>query len=155
MKTITTLRLAAIATAIAGLAVLGGTANAADEPHSLSGEGGELGPQHAITCGWDQGVVAPYSVGTDVVRGMVRVKCSDSLDKANTRAQLQVLDGGKWWNRGIGVTSYSTAKTIHVNDDSTKLSGVYMYRTVGTHYGQHGNAWALPVFYSKTQYLTG
>ncbi|WP_327732857.1 hypothetical protein OG749_02345 [Streptomyces nojiriensis] len=150
MKALHKLRTAAVAAALVGLASLGGTANATEGP-----QGGEPGPQHHVTCSWDESAPAPYSVGTDVVRGIVRVKCSDRLDKANTQAQVQVLDGGQWWDRGEEVISHNTQKVIQVNDDTTKLPGVYLYRTEGTHFGQHGNLWTLPTFYSRTQYLTG
>ncbi|MFJ3877186.1 hypothetical protein ACIPW5_07000 [Streptomyces sp. NPDC090077] len=133
-------------TALAGLVALGGVGTA---------QAAEPGPQHAVTCKWDNSVNAPWSVDAEEVRGFVRVLCSDSLDDANTRAQVQVLDGAQWFSRGEGVTSYSTAKTIHVNDSTTKQAGTCLYRTVGTHYGQHGNIWALPTFYSNTRYLAG
>ncbi|MGI5403959.1 hypothetical protein ACQEVG_31805 [Streptomyces sp. CA-135486] len=108
---------------------------------------------HPITCSWNKGWGTPWSVTSTAVKGFVQVKCSDRLDDANTRAQLQIYRDGAWRNQGTGVTSYSTAKTIHVNDSAPKRIGGYHYRTQGTHFGQHGNVWALPTYYSPSRYL--
>lgn len=108
---------------------------------------------HPITCSWNKGWGTPWSVTATAVKGFVQVKCSDRLDDANTRAQLQIFQGGAWRNQGTGVTSYSTARTIHVNDSAPKRIGGYYYRTQGTHFGQHGNIWALPTYYSPSRYL--
>ncbi len=114
----------------------------------------DVEPQHVITCEWDSGVGTPWSVDADTVKGFVRVKCSDSLDNANTQAQIQYLYGYEWRDKGVENVSYSTAKTIHVNDSTTKVEGRWLYRTKGQHYGQHGNIWALPTYYSPSRYLT-
>ncbi|MGW6457621.1 hypothetical protein ACWF94_17175 [Streptomyces sp. NPDC055078] len=108
---------------------------------------------HPITCGWDRGVGTPWSVTRTAVKGFVRVRCSDNLDDANTRAQLEIYRSGRWRNHGNGVTSHSTARVIHVNDSAGKRIGGYHYRTEGTHFGQHGNIFALPTYYSPTRYL--
>ncbi|MBT2441023.1 hypothetical protein J7E93_13055 [Streptomyces sp. ISL-36] len=110
---------------------------------------------HPITCGWDQGQGTPWSASGTTVTGFVRVKCSDSLDDANTRAQLQIFRDGDWYAHGAGVTSYSTATVIQVNDSATKRTSTWYYRTVGTHFGQHGNVWTLPTYYSPSRALTG
>lgn len=81
------------------------------------------------------------------------MRCSDSLDKANTQAWVQIYRDGGWKHQGESVTSYSTNKVIHVNDNFYKRIGGYHYRTQGYHFGQHGNIWALPVYYSPSRYL--
>ncbi|MEW1550556.1 hypothetical protein [Streptomyces tsukubensis] len=108
---------------------------------------------HKITCSWNKGVGTPWSTSGKNAKGFVQVKCSDNLDKANTSAQIQLYRSGKWRNQGKKVISYSTAKTIHVNDSAAKRIGGYHYRTKGTHFGQHGNIFALPTYYSPTRYL--
>ncbi|NUL06497.1 hypothetical protein HRW07_25335 [Streptomyces lunaelactis] len=97
----------------------------------------------------------PWSASGTKVTGFVRVKCSDSLDNANTGAQLQIFRDGDWRNFGASVRSYSTAKVIQVNDSATKRASSWYYRTRGEHAGQHGNPWVLDTYYSSSRSLTG
>ncbi|SCK58346.1 hypothetical protein YW7DRAFT_05539 [Streptomyces sp. AmelKG-E11A] len=113
----------------------------------------DTGAGHHITCKWNSNSGTPWGSSATEVTGYVQVLCSDRLDKANTRAQLQIHRGGGWKNQGEGVTSYSTAKTIHVNDKASKRIGSWYYRTKGTHFGQHGSIFALPTFYSPQRSL--
>lgn len=116
-------------------------------------------PQHVITCGWEQNYGTPYRSGT-AVRGFVQVRCSDQLDDANTMAQLQIFDPS-WRDYGNGEVSHSTGYysgssnkyIIHVNDGAGIKAGGWRYRTQGTHFGQHGNMFALPTYYSPIRYL--
>ncbi|MEU0397509.1 hypothetical protein ABZ208_32995 [Streptomyces sp. NPDC006208] len=117
---------------------------------------------HPITCGWKKEVGTPYSLDTTKVAGFTQVQCSDRLDDANTTAQIQYLSGTSWRDRGAEAVSYHTGSTsasggvfIHVYDSTTKVAGAHLYRTKGTHFGQHGNIWTLPTYYSPTRYLTG
>lgn len=109
---------------------------------------------HAITCSWvNMGV--PYQIDYNTVGGNIRVSCSDNLDDANTKAQLQISINGQMQDRGVGVISYSTALNINVTDKTSIKSGCYYYRVQGTHFGQHGNIFALPTYYSNHNYICG
>ncbi len=117
------------------------------------------GPAHHVSCHWNHRAGTPYSPGANSLKGYVQVMCTDKLDEANTQAQLQIFRGGDWRNQGAGVTSHSHGSgrpgrvMIHVNDTSTKRIGNWRYRTRGKHYGQHGNVWQLPAYYSPTRML--
>jgi len=109
-------------------------------------------PYHIITCKWvDMG--APFHNGATAVGANVRVQCSDRLDDANTQSQLQVSINGQMQDYGNPVTSYSTATVITVYDGAAGKSGCYYYRVKGSHFGQHGNIFALPTFYSGASRL--
>ncbi|TGB05759.1 hypothetical protein [Streptomyces sp. MZ04] len=141
-----TLKRAAALTVASGLLTIAGAA-----PSGAAAN--DVDPKHHITCKWNKRAGTPYSPSAKVVTGFVQVHCSDSLDNANTRAQVQIFRGGKWKNQGNGVTSHKTSKVIHVNDKSAKRIGNWRYRTKGTHFGQHGNIWTLPTFYSPSRML--
>ncbi|MBT2508103.1 hypothetical protein J7I98_19870 [Streptomyces sp. ISL-98] len=113
----------------------------------------DTGAQHVITCKWNRNAGTPWGSTATQVTGYVQVLCSDRLDDANTRAQLQIYRSGGWKNHGAGVTSYSTARTIHVNDKAAKRIGSWYYRAKGTHFGQHGNVFTLPTYYSPQRSL--
>lgn len=135
-------------------------ATAAAAPAVASEDAGEVGAMHNITCRWVD-VNPPWSSTSTAVEGFVQVRCSDKLDKANTQAQLQRFVNSTWSNHGDPVTSYSTGGRmstgeylIHVADSAAKSTGGWYYRTQGTHFGQHGNIFSLPTFYSNSRYLT-
>lgn len=110
-------------------------------------------PDHEIWCHWVDSP-RPYKTGT-AVGSSVAVSCTDYLDSANTRAQIEYKSsGGSWGNWGTGVTSYSTALLITVYDGAPGRSGSWYYRMEGTHFGQHGNMFALPTYYSSEARLT-
>lgn len=127
---------------------------------SATAQDDEVAPMHNITCSFVQGTNPPWGVTGTAVGGYVQVSCSDRLDNANTRAQIQRYFGGSYQDHGTGVTSYSTGGLtggrylIHVYDSAGKQSGGWYYRMKGTHFGQHGNIFSLPTFYSNSRYLT-
>lgn len=108
---------------------------------------------HAITCSWDTSGGTPWGASATAVAGFVRVLCSDALDDANTNAQLQRFVGGVWADHGEAVTSYNKGPTIHVTDSAAKSVGDWYYRVKGTHFGQHGNVWVLPTYYTPPRSL--
>lgn len=105
-------------------------------------------PDHNITCHWVD-IGTPYRSGPTAVGANVRVDCSDRLDDANTQSQLQISINGQMQDYGQPVTSYSTATTIVVYDGAPGKDGCYYYRVKGSHFGQHGNIFALPTYYSN------
>ncbi|MEU8990371.1 hypothetical protein AB0C98_28700 [Streptomyces sp. NPDC048558] len=113
----------------------------------------ELGSTHHITCGWAKGVGTPWAPNSVTVKGFVRVECSDALDEANTQAHIQIYDRA-WKDRGDPIVSHNKGPVIQVNDDTLKRPGTWKYRTKGTHFGQHGNIWTLPTYYSPVRTLT-
>lgn len=114
----------------------------------------DVEPQHVITCKWNEGAGTPWGSTATTVMGFVQVECSDSLDKAHTEAKIQIFRDAAWRDQGPITTSYSTAKTIHVNATASKRIGTWYYRARGEHYGQHGNVWTLPGYYSPQRSLT-
>jgi hypothetical protein len=73
---------------------------------------------------------------------------------ADTQAQLQIDEGDlDWENFGTGVISYATGPTINVTDTAGARDGWQYYRVRGTHFGQHGNVWSLPTYYSPEKLL--
>lgn len=76
------------------------------------------------------------------------MSCSDRLDRANTRSELQIYESGRWRTYGNPVTSYDTGPEIRVYDGAPGRSGCWTYRLQGTHFGEHGNMFALPTKYS-------
>lgn len=107
---------------------------------------------HNISCQWSTTQGTPVKSTTSVV-GKVGVNCSDNLDDANTQAQLQI-ESGSYTNFGNPVTSYSTSTTIRVTDTAPGRSGFHYYRVQGTHFGQHGNIFSLPTYYSEERGLS-
>lgn len=114
---------------------------------------GTAAPRHNITCKWTQYYGTPTKITATAISGSVRVQCSDNLDNSNTQALLQIYGGG-YKDFGNAVTSYSTSTTIVVTDTAGARAGTWPYRTKGTHFGQHGNIFALPVYYSDSRVLT-
>ncbi|MET7893515.1 hypothetical protein [Streptomyces mirabilis] len=113
----------------------------------------EVGPLHVITCSWDKNVGTPWAPNSVTVKGFVRVRCTDKLDEANTQAHIQIYDRS-WNDRGDPIVSHNKGPVIQVNDDTLKRPGTWKYRTKGTHFGQHGNIWSLPTYYSPVRTLT-
>ncbi|MEU6847470.1 hypothetical protein ABZ930_36985 [Streptomyces sp. NPDC046716] len=140
MKTITV-----TAVALAALAL------AVTAPSFASDDGPDA--RHHVTCKLNKRTGTPWASSATTVMGYVQVLCSDSLDDANTQAQLQIFRGGSRKNHGDGVTSCKTGKTIHVNATAAKRIGNWRYRTRGTNFGQHGNIWTLPTYYSPARML--
>ncbi|MHB1289871.1 hypothetical protein [Georgenia sp.] len=52
------------------------------------------------------------------------------------------------------MTSYATGTTIQVTDTAGMAQGSQYYRVKGTHFGQHGNMWSLPTYYSDDRLVT-
>jgi allantoicase len=113
----------------------------------------EISPMHAIVCRWTA-YPAPYKVGT-AVQSYVEVGCNYALDSANTEAAIQIYDRsiGNYRVYGNPTVSYKTGTTIRVYDGATDASGANSYRIRGTHFGQHGNIFALPTVYSLISVL--
>jgi hypothetical protein len=108
------------------------------------------GVQHQITCRWNGANSVVYRATGTAVQGRVQVVCSDNLDDANTQAQLQINEAGVWRDYGNPVVSYSTSTYITVVDGAGGKDGCHSYRVEGTHFGQHGNIFSLPTFYSSS-----
>jgi hypothetical protein len=108
---------------------------------------------HAITCSWDKYPGTPRYNSGGGISGTVRVYCTDRLDDANTMSQLQYRPSWGWDEWGVGVVSYATGPTITVIDTAPRPNARYNFRTQGTHFGQHGNMWALPTWYSTVVQL--
>ncbi|MEC4019850.1 hypothetical protein, partial [Streptomyces sp. H27-D2] len=105
-----------------------------------------------------QGVVHEEE-GEDLLLGTPGMLGAQDQARSTEVGQLQIFRGGHWKNQGGGVTSHNKGSgsggrvMIHVNDSSTKRIGNRRYRTQGKHFGQHGNVWQLPTYYSPTRML--
>lgn len=119
---------------------------------ALAADSGTVSPMHNITCSWSH-EFGPHRLGT-AVQGTVGVDCTDRLDDAHTSAQLQIFDYDLHDYRAYGnpVVSYSTSTNIRVTDGAPGRTGTW--RTRGDHFGQHGNIFSLPTWYSDSTVLT-
>ncbi len=106
---------------------------------------------HAVVCGWAS-VSTPTKAGSNL-GGTAFVRCNFALDTANTRAELQIFESGAWRTYGSPVTSYDVGPEIRVYDGAPGRSGCWRYRLQGTHFGFHGNLFALATKYGGPVYL--